>query len=79
MAISAVFLTKNIFFTIVQRFPLEMERRIYHGSASLLHGECCCISLGMRFIMVSKQESCANHTGGHAYTARAQGATKQTK
>lgn len=34
------------------------------GSTSLLHKERCCISLGIRFITASKQESCANHTGG---------------
>lgn len=73
--ISAVFLTRSHH----ARVPSEQEREICSQSTSLLHGECCCISLGMRFIMASKQESCTNHTGGHAYTACAQGATKQTK
>lgn len=34
------------------------------GSTSLPHKECCCISLGIRFITAGKQESRANHIGG---------------
>lgn len=55
-------------------------------STSLLHKECCCISLGMRFITASKQGSCANRIGGiptllntHARTHRHGSRTKRHK